>query len=62
MSSPVLRRLTIADAEQELATLESQIDGTMQEFERRARQYSLSPREQGIWERISELRWMLDSV
>ncbi|MCP1388130.1 hypothetical protein M5J20_08010 [Corynebacterium sp. TA-R-1] len=62
MSSPVLRRLTVADAQRELATLESQVDGPLEEFERRAHHYTLSPREQGIWERISELRWMLSNV
>lgn len=62
MNVPSLRRLTIEEARRELAELENQIEGPIADFEQRASDYSLSPRERGLWQRIDELRWMLNSV
>ena len=62
MTVPSLRRLTVDEARRELAELENQIEGSMENFEQRAYDYSLSPRERGLWQRIDELRWMLNSV
>lgn len=61
MVSP-LRRLTVEEARRELAELESRVDGPVKDFEQRAHDYTLSPRERGLWQRIDELRWMLNSV
>lgn len=62
MTVPSLRRLTIEQARRELEELESQIEGPVEDFEQRAFDYSLSPRERGLWQRIDELRWMINSV
>lgn len=59
MTAPVLRRLTVDQAERELRQLEDSVDGGIEAFEQRARRYELSPLEGGVWERISELRWLL---
>lgn len=59
MTSPSIRRFTVEEAEQELAALEAQIDGDPEEFEWRAHNYTLSPRERGLWQQIADLRWML---
>lgn len=60
MSAPLMRRLTPEEARRELYTLERNVDGGIENFEERARYYDLSPREQAVWERIRELRWLLD--
>lgn len=62
MIVPPLRRLTLEEARRELAKLENQIEGPIGDFEQRAFDYSLSPRERGLWQRIDELRWMISSV
>lgn len=62
MTVPSLRRLTVEEAQAELASLEQRVEGPMEEFERRAYDYELTAREQGLWQRISELRWMLAHV
>ncbi|AWB85089.1 hypothetical protein EKI51_09490 [Corynebacterium sanguinis] len=59
MTVPAMQRLTPEQAERELAQLEASVDGGIQRFEQRAYRYELSPRERGVWERISELRWLL---
>lgn len=60
MSAPLMRRLTPEEAQRELCALERNVDGGIENFEERARFYDLSPREQAVWERIRELRWLLD--
>lgn len=60
MSAPLMRRLTPEEAQRELYALERNVDGGIESFEERARFYDLSPREQAVWERIRELRWLLD--
>lgn len=59
MTAPLFRALTREEAETELHGLLSSIDGSLDEFERRARSYDLSPRELIKWERICDLRWLL---
>ncbi|MGV0392215.1 hypothetical protein [Corynebacterium riegelii] len=59
MSTPIIRRLTVEEAKQELRNLEQQVEGGIDAFEERAHSYDLSPTEQGVWQRISELRWLL---
>ena len=61
MTSPKLRRLTVTEAQHELSQLESGVDGGIHDFEERAHRYDLSARERGVWERISELRWLLEN-
>jgi hypothetical protein len=60
MTAPVLHRYSPEEARRELERLESLVDGDILEFERRAISYELSPKEMGIWERIAELRWLLN--
>lgn len=60
MSAPLMRRLTPEAAHEELRSLERGVDGGIERFEERARFFDLSPREQAVWERIRELRWLLD--
>lgn len=59
MTAPYVERLTVQDAKRELNKLERSVEGGINAFERRAYLYELSPREQGVWERISELRWLV---
>lgn len=59
MTTPMMRRLSVQEAENELHSLEQGVEGGIASFEERARFHDLSPREQGVWERIRELRWLL---
>ncbi|MDO5098667.1 MAG: hypothetical protein Q4D85_07895 [Corynebacterium sp.] len=59
MPEPKLRCLTVAQAETELHELESNVEGGIKDFEARAHLLDISSIEAGIWERISELRWLL---
>lgn len=61
MTAHLLRRLTTAQAQRELDDLESRVDGGIEDFEERAHRYDLSARERGVWERITELRWLLEN-
>ena len=60
MSAPLMRHLTPQEARGELHRLERSVDGGIEDFEERARFFDLSPREQAVWERIRELRWLLN--
>lgn len=62
MSAPIIRRLTKSEAAAELKELESEIVGDPEEFVERAYNYDLSPTEMGLWERISELRWLIKAA
>ncbi|AKK06623.1 hypothetical protein CMUST_11560 [Corynebacterium mustelae] len=59
MTAPMLNPMSKKEAEDKLHELETTIQGGIEEFEERARFFDLSPLEQGVWERISELRWLL---
>ena len=60
MSAPLLEPLSKVAAEKELGELERSVGGDLAEFESRANSYNLTPREFAKWERITELRWLLD--
>lgn len=62
MSAPIIRRMSAAEAEQELRTLEAEVGGSIEEFEQRARCYDLSSSERSQWQRINDLRWLLGRV
>lgn len=59
MTAPIMRRLSEAEARAELHDLESSISGSLDEFEERAYAYALTDEEAGLWERITELRWLI---
>lgn len=59
MTAPLVENLVMVEAREELRQLEESIEVPFEEFEERAYSYNLTPREFGIWERISELRWLL---
>lgn len=59
MTTPVIKMLSKESAQQELNELKSSVEGSFSDFEDRANSYNLTPREFAIWERISELRWLL---
>lgn len=59
MIAHVMGRLTVEQVEQELSQLEDSVDGGIDAFEQRGRRYELSPLESGVWDRISEFRWLL---
>lgn len=61
MTAPLIRTLTREEATAELHDLLRSIDGSIDDFERRAYSYDLSPRELVTWERICDLRWLLSS-
>ena len=60
MNVPTIRRLTPAEAHEELDNLKSLLDMPLEEMELRASRYELSEREAGLWERISDLTWLLE--
>lgn len=59
MTAPLFRMLAREEAEAELHDLIRSIEGPIEDFERRADSYDLSPRELIKWERICDLRWLL---
>lgn len=59
MTAPILRRLTEDEATSELRALEASVGGSLEDFEERAHAYELNDEEAGLWERISELRWLI---
>ncbi|MDY3127285.1 MAG: hypothetical protein SOW59_04030 [Corynebacterium sp.] len=59
MTAPLIEFLSKEDASRELDKLKNSIEGRFEDFEERAYSYNLTPREFALWERISELRWLL---
>ncbi|APT91661.1 hypothetical protein CPHO_00525 [Corynebacterium phocae] len=60
MSTPLINFISPEDARAELEKLESIIGGDLEEFERRAYRYELTATERATWDRIQDLRWLLD--
>lgn len=59
MTAPMLNSISREAAMRELEELKSSVEGGFKEFEDRVYSYNLTPREFAIWERISELQWLL---
>lgn len=59
MQAPLIDAISVSDARDKLHDLETSVPGGISDFEKRAYAYGLSPREQGVWELITELRWLL---
>ncbi|QNE89936.1 hypothetical protein H0194_02570 [Corynebacterium incognita] len=61
MTSPLIEFIEPHKAEEELERLYANLDEPIEDFEFRAFTYQLSAKEAAVWERISELRWLLAS-
>ncbi|OIR46174.1 hypothetical protein [Corynebacterium sp. NML130628] len=63
MTAPLVENLSKEAARHELSELKNSIESTfgdsIEGFEERAHNYNLTPREFAVWERVSELRWLL---
>lgn len=63
MTAPLVENLSKEAARHEIAELKKSIESlsgdSFEEFEERADNYNLTPREFAVWERVSELRWLL---
>lgn len=59
MNAPVIKHFTRDEAVAELDKLRLQLGLSDEEAARRARNYELSGPELGLWERISDLRWLI---
>lgn len=59
MTAPILETLSRKEAINELNQLKAEVEGGFDEFEMRAYSYNLTPSEFAVWERISELCWLL---